>query len=168
MQQESAKKWFIPVIALVLIGAIAVATWHFVLNKPHPGQYKIYVIAPGDNGKKGSKVACNDSLVPVAFQNVSNVTISDVYQDLVGLHSYNYDNGLTNPIGGLSDLNVDLAVVGSDGVAHINLTGTLNKVSSCDAARITAQLTKTAYQFSGVKSVNVTVNGKPLDQALQQ
>ncbi len=53
-----------------------------------------------------------------------------------------------------------------DGVAAIDLAGQLRLGGVCDSPRVQAQLERTASQFSTVKQVKVTVNGKPLATVL--
>lgn len=50
-----------------------------------------------------------------------------------------------------------------DGVATINLTGSVNTTTdSCEATRIETQLTETARQFGNVTAVQIFLNGRPL------
>lgn len=161
------KKWLIPVAALVVVAIIALITWLFVLPGPDKGSYTFYMIAVGDKGKQGSKVACDDSLVAVSRETVSDTHITDVYQDIVDMHDQNYnDTGLTNALY-QSDLQYESAIIDATGVARIDLNGTLTYADKCQAQRIKAQLEKPAYQFDGVTNVDVRINDVALDDLLK-
>ncbi len=161
------KKWFIPVAAIAVIAVIALVTWRFALKPADPGYYKFYMVAIGDKGKRGTKLGCGDSLVAVQRQTVSDTKITDVYQDIVNMHDYAYDStGLRNSLY-QSDLQVQSATIDAQGIAHVDLTGTIKQSGGCDVARITGQLQQPAYQFKGVKSVDVRINGVDLAAALK-
>lgn len=160
------KKWLIPVGALIVVVVIALATKHFVLNKSDGDIYKLYMIAMHDNGRQGPKTGCGDSIVAVERQTVRPLDITDVYQDVVGEKEYDFSADLKNPLYA-SDLNVDSATIDSRGIAHVFLTGTLKTGDSCENNRIKSQLEKPAFQFKGVKSVEVQVSGQSIDDLLK-
>jgi Sporulation and spore germination. len=164
------KKWLIPVAALFVVAIIALITWKFVLKDPEHGSYKLYLVAMGDKGKQGSKVGCDDSLVPLERKVVSDVHITDVYQDIVDLHEPSYDdeNGkqLSNPLY-QSNLTYESAIIDANGVARVDLNGTLTYKDTCDADRIKAQLEQPARQFETVKSVDVRINDVDLQTLLK-
>jgi spore germination protein GerM len=54
-----------------------------------------------------------------------------------------------------------------EGVATINLTGTIQTGGVCDAPRIEAQIEQTALQFVTIQSVNILINGQPLAAVTQ-
>jgi hypothetical protein len=164
------KKWLIPVAALCVVAIIALLTWAFVLKAPEHGVYNVYLIATGDKGKGGKKV-CDDSVVALKRQVVSGSEITDVYQDLIDMKDATYpgDNGktLSNPLAA-SNLTYESALIDSNGVARIDLNGTLTIKDACDADRLKAQLEQPAYQFKGVKSVDVRINDVDLQTLLKQ
>ena len=160
------KKWLIPLVALILITLIGVSTWAVIKHRTDKSTYEIYFIAVGDNGKKGQKIGCGDSAVPIKRQTVSKTTLSDVYQDLLSTHDYDFSPELKNALW-QSQLTLESADI-TAGIAFITLTGTITQSDkACDAPRIKAQLEDTAKQFNGVKDVQITVNGKLLDEALK-
>ena len=139
------KKWFIPLGALTVILVIALLTKHFVLNRNEAGNYKVYMVAIGDNGKQGKRIGCGDSLVPVTWQSVRVNALQDVYQDVVGNRDYDYSSTLKNPIAE-TKLDVSSASVDESGIARVFLTGEFNVSGRCDAERVQAQLEQPAYQ----------------------
>lgn len=163
------KKWLIPATALVVISIIALITWRFVLKPTDAGSYTFYMILPGGNGSRGAKIGCGDSLVAIHNQTVSDTRISDVYEHVVDLHEYTYqqDTSLRNPLY-QSHLQVASALIDQNGIARVDLTGTLSLSGDCDAPRVKALLEKPAYQFDGVKGVEVRVNDVDLATALKQ
>jgi hypothetical protein len=165
--QESMKKWLIPLGALVIIAALVVVTWKLVDDRQEPGYYNLYFVAVGDNGDTGKKIGCGDSLVTTKRQTVSDTQISDVYQDLLDIHDYDFTPEMKNALW-QSQLSLESADV-TAGTAFVTLKGTITMSDKkCDAPRIKAQLEELAQQFDGVKSVEVTVNGQPLDTVLSQ
>ncbi|HEU4914049.1 MAG TPA: GerMN domain-containing protein [Candidatus Saccharimonadales bacterium] len=161
------KKWLIPVFALVLVAIIALLTQQFVLKGTDKEHYSIYLLALDDDGRRGKKLSCGDSLVKVERQTVSDIRLSDVYQDLLGLKDQQDEaTGLTNALH-QSSLVVDSATI-QDGVARVYLSGTLAAADECDQTRVRAQLEEPGRQFGGIRSVEVYINNTPLSEALKQ
>jgi hypothetical protein len=161
------KKWLIPLVALVIIIVLGVATWVIVHNRKDASSYKIYFIAAGDNGARGTKIGCGDSAVPIKRQTVSTTQLADVYQDLLDIHDYDFTPELKNALW-QSQLELESADI-TAGTAFVTLKGTLTvSDKKCDPPRIKAQLEETAKQFEGVDDVRITVNGQTLDEALGQ
>jgi len=160
------KKWLIPLAALVVIAGIGVTTWKILDGRKGTGYYDLYFVAVGDNGQQGDKIGCGDSIVPIKRQTVSDTQLSDVYQDLLDIHDYDFTPGLKNALwqSQLTLESVDITA----GTAFVTLKGTIvQSDKKCDAPRIKAQLEQTAKQFDGVKDVQITVNGQSLDEALK-
>lgn len=133
---------------------------------PSVSQVKIYLIAINDQGKSGTKIGCGDSVV-AASQQIAPTTmpLTAALNNLLNNHSQYYgQSGLYNALY-QSTLKVDNASV-NDGVATVHLSGTLQLGGECDNPRVEAQLTQTVMQFSTVKTVNIYVNGKTLQEAL--
>lgn len=124
------------------------------------------MVAIGDKGRGERIKGCDDSLVAIERQTVSETKISDIYQDVIGEKTYDIEDGLKNPLAA-SGLTYQSAIIDADGVARIDLSGNVVVADACDSARIKAQLEKPAYQFDGVKSVVVQVDGKPLADFLK-
>jgi spore germination protein GerM len=64
-----------------------------------------------------------------------------------------------------SDLQLDGVNI-KDGVAIIDLSGSLQIGGECDSSRVEAQIDQTALQFATVKNVPVSINGCPLQDVL--
>ncbi|QPC84694.1 LysM peptidoglycan-binding domain-containing protein [Phototrophicus methaneseepsis] len=126
----------------------------------------IYLIALEDAGATGEEIGCGDSLVPV------EVAIEPTIAPLTAALTYLFENneqyygqsGLYNPFYN-SDLSVDgIDIIG--GNAQIELSGELSLAGACDNPRIESILQQTALQYSTIDSVDITINGEPLDQLL--
>lgn len=129
-------------------------------------QVKIFLIAVGDNGVSGPKIGCGDSAVGVIrVIPATKAPLTAALNELLGLHEQHYgQSGLYNSLYN-SHLQLQSVAV-TDGVALIKLTGTLSLGGECDDPRVDAQITNTALQFATVKSVDVSLNGKPLKEVL--
>jgi hypothetical protein len=128
---------------------------------------KIYLVAVGDDGRRGERFGCGDSIVaadravpptatplPVAIQallddrKASNPTSGGLYNVFYG-----------------SALTIESATI-ENGKAIVRLNGQLNQRGVCDAPRVQTQLEKTAAQFSGVGGVEIYVGGRTLADVL--
>lgn len=126
----------------------------------------IYLIALGDDGASGALVGCGDSLVPV------RVPIAPTVAPLgAGLNTLLASSQPTypgtpyhNPLSESELRLVQVAVLNRE--AQIALSGELVVGGVCAAPRIQAQLEQMALQYGTVDTVNVTVNGVPLVDAL--
>lgn len=129
---------------------------------------KIFLIAVGDNGVSGKPIGCGDSVLGV------DVTIPPTPAPLQGALNYllslndpNYgESGFSNTLAP-SDLRVDSATI-VNGLATVNMSGTLVINGVCDAPRVQAQLEETVRQFSSVSSVSILLNGRPLAESLSE
>jgi hypothetical protein len=130
------------------------------------GQVKIFLIAIGDNGVSGPKIGCGDSAVGVIrVVPVTKAPLTAALNELLSLHDQNYgQSGLYNSLY-QSHLQLQSVAV-ANGTATIKLTGALLLGGVCDSPRVDAQITNTALQFSTVHSVDISLNGKPLKDAL--
>jgi hypothetical protein len=126
----------------------------------------IYLIAVDDGGASGELIGCNDSVVPVEV--TFEPTVAPLRAALNALFAVDTDSygssGLYNALH-QSDLSVG-AINIAQGTATIALTGDLLIGGVCDAPRVTAQIEETALQFATVDSVEVTLNGQPLEDVL--
>jgi spore germination protein GerM len=126
----------------------------------------IYLIALEDAGKSGKEVGCGDSVVAVA-QEIEPTTapLEAALSALLSIKEPYYgESGLYNALH-QSDLVVERAAI-EDGVAVVELSGTLMLGGVCDNPRVEAQLVETAMQFPGVMEAAITINGTPLEEAL--
>jgi LysM repeat protein len=129
-------------------------------------QVKIYLIAIGDNGQSGTKIGCDDSVVPVEIAIAPTqaplrasldrlLSIEDQYYGESGLYNALYQ----------SDLWVTQATI-LNRHATVHLAGSEMVGGTCDVPRVSAQLQATALQFSTVDSVSIYVNGALLEDVL--
>lgn len=126
----------------------------------------IYLVAVGDNGKKGLKIGCDDSLVRVTRKIKPTVApLRAALEELLAA-PHEYSKELGNYWRG-KDLKLKSVSI-TDGVATIHISGEGPYVAGvCDQPRITEQIENTAMQFSSVNKVKVFVNDKPLADAIR-
>lgn len=127
----------------------------------------IYLIALEDEGQSGMQIGCGDSVVPVRIEIEPTLAVlTAAMTNLVNLDERFYgESGLYNALSN-SDLSVDeISLV--DGHATINLSGDVSLGGVCDVPRFEAQLRQTALQYYTVDSVDITINGQPLEQAIR-
>jgi hypothetical protein len=135
--------------------------------------YKIFLIAPEDNGRLGKQIGCGDSVVSVDGQATAGLTpLSPITDRLKAAYSQiltdkaanlgmaGYRNFLAD-----STLTVD-DILFSEGSALIKLSGNLTINGTCDNPRIETQLVETALQFPDVREVTIMINGKALQDYL--
>lgn len=127
-------------------------------------QVKIFLIAVDDNGHSGKQIGCGDSVVPVMVPIPQTEGIlKAALEALLAVRTQFYgESGLYNALY-QSDLQLESATI-KQGVAQIWLTGMLALGGECDSPRVEAQLIETAMQFSTVKTVDVYLNGNPLQE----
>ncbi len=128
-------------------------------------EVKVYLVALDDNGRRGRRVGCNDSLVPVTRTvNESTAPLKAAVEELLNIPR-EYEGGLGNYWFG-DNLRVQSATLRA-GVATIRISGNVSIAGVCDAPRIEGQMRETARQFRGVRSVRVFVNGRRLADVLR-
>jgi spore germination protein GerM len=129
---------------------------------------KVYLVAVGDNGKKGRRIGCEDSLIPIRRTiRPTRAPLKAALDELLSMPPEHNEGGqqLGNYWRG-SDLKVQ-SVRLQRGTATIRITGELTVAGICDQPRITEQINATARQFLTVKRVRVFVNGQPLREAIR-
>lgn len=137
------------------------------------GDFSLYFIALNDKGASGQKIGCDDSVVPVqqtsknGGEKNTQQLLTEAYQLLLSIKDKSYgESGFTNI---LAKSNLQLESLEIQGTkAIVKLTGVLNSEGICDDPRIKAQLEQTALQFPDLKTVEIYINGKSLDQWLSQ
>jgi hypothetical protein len=134
-------------------------------ESPAGREVKVFLVALDDRGRRGRRIGCDDSLVPVT-RNVSaaGTPLQAAVEELLALPR-EYEGGLGNFWAG-QGLRVQSAAVGA-GVATIRIRGTLPVAGVCDQPRIEEQIRATALQFRGVRSVRVFLNGRRLSDAIR-
>ncbi len=135
---------------------------------PGTMRVKLFFVALNDNGASGKKIGCNDSLVAVDRAiPATNAPLTAALRVLFSLTDKTYgQSGLYNALY-QSKLKIDsISIV--NGKATIALSGSLVLNGICDNPRVQAQLEQIALQFSTVRTVAVSLNGIPLNQALSE
>lgn len=126
----------------------------------------LYYVAFADNGAAGPMIGCGDSIVattsaPLTYTNKLQAAMNA----LLANHSAEVgQSGLNNTLWQSSLALEDASIAGS--VATVNLSGQFVQGGECDTPRIIAQLRQTATAASGAATVNININGIPLEQAL--
>lgn len=128
-------------------------------------EVKVYLVALDDRGRRGRRIGCDDSLVPVTRTVAATGTpLKAAVEELLAVPR-EYEGGLGNYWAG-EDLRVQSAVIAA-GVATIRIRGRLPVAGVCDEPRIEEQIKATARQFRGVRSVRVFLNGERLSDAIR-
>lgn len=129
---------------------------------------KVAVIALDDNGKNGTKIGCNDSVVFVEKSVHSGVEpLNSAIRALFQLETQivldtNSDKEYYNVIPKMENLKFDHATL-ENGLAKIYLTGSSVGLDGvCDTPRVPAQIEGTAKQVESVQSIEVYVNDKKI------
>lgn len=130
------------------------------------GTIKIFMVALDDNGKSGKVIGCGDSVVPVnVIIPQTTAPLTAAIKELLKVKTQYYgQSGLYNSLFQSNLLVSNVVIV--NGVATISLTGTHALGGTCDAPRFEAQLKETALQFPTVKSVEILIDGKKLEDVL--
>ncbi len=125
--------------------------------------YALYFVALDDNGDSGKAIGCGDSLVPVA---TTATNLEDALKALFALKDKNYgQSGLYHSLAD-SSLKVDQITAGA--VPSVALSGVVSLGGTCDTPRFQEQIEATVRQFTGFETATITLNGKPLADALSQ
>lgn len=129
-------------------------------------QAQVYLVAPGDAGRSGRAIGCDDSLIPVTVDIQPTLDpVRPALNALLDIDTRVYgQSGLYNALY-RSDLTVsDIGI--RNGIATVELAGDLNMGGVCDVPRIEQQLRQTALQFPSVDRVIILVNAQPLEDVL--
>ena len=139
---------------------------NFAASQP-TREIKVYLVAVGDNGKKGKKIGCDDSLVPVTRRvSATEAPLRAALQELLSMPPEPLDNpGLQNFWKGrnLSLRNVTI----QKQTATILISGDVFVAGICDEPRIVGQIEETARQFPSVKNVKVFIGKRTLAEAIR-
>jgi LysM repeat protein len=127
---------------------------------------KIYLIALGDNGQSGTRIGCDDSVVPVEVAiSPTNAPLRASLDKLLSIKDQYYgQSGLYNALYQSNLWVTEARIVSRHATVH--LAGSELVSGTCDVPRVAAQLQATALQFSTVDSVSIYVNGTLLEDAL--
>lgn len=125
---------------------------------------KIHLIKMGDNGKSGEKIATGDSLVAVQRTITTPETPLKAAFDALLAEPENGSTGLYNPLA-MSKVQFEKATI-TNGKAEVYLSGKVATGGEMDIPRVESQLKATALQFPTVKTVQIYLNGKTIEDAL--
>jgi hypothetical protein len=131
------------------------------------GMRQIFMIALEDNGASGPVIGCGDSLVGVSRDIPSSDDPIRTTLELLLAEKGQYygESGLYNSLY-QSSLSVESVVLDTTGKATVHLTGTYALGGVCDSPRFQAQLEETVRQFEQVTTVEIFLNGTPLEDLL--
>jgi spore germination protein GerM len=155
----------IALIAAALVGrSIAFASRSFAARTQ---TVKVYLVDLEDNGKRGRKIGCGDSLVSVKRTITSTRTpLRAALNELLSIPpTYKHDARLTNYWKGRNLRVRDVSI--RNGTATIHLTGEVFVAGICDEPRIENQIRATALQFPSVKRVKVFIGNRSLRDAIR-
>jgi hypothetical protein len=128
---------------------------------------KVYLVAVGDDGSKGKKIGCGDSLVPVTrtIKKTAAPLTAALRELLLTPQRSDETPKLENFWKGRR-LKVN-AVSLRNNTATIQISGELFVAGVCDIPRIQAQVEETAKQFPNVKRVKVFLGKRTLAEAIR-
>jgi LysM repeat protein len=136
-------------------------------DEPPAELVEVYLILPGDGGQSGPAVGCGDSAISVwRDRKRTGALENDIRASLEELFSIRTPtvgpSGYTHSLHD-ADLAVESVTVGGD-AATIVLTGTLLPVGTCADARMQAQILLTVFQYPGINSALVILDGRNVKQ----
>jgi len=130
-------------------------------------EVKVYLIALNDKGKRGRKVGCDDSLVPVPRSVTTTAApLKAALMELLSIPAEPVENpGLQNFWKG-ENLKLESVAIQNQ-TATIHISGHVFVAGVCDEPRIVGQIEATARQFPTVKRVRVFIGKETLAQAIR-
>lgn len=158
----------IALLTLLLVGSGQTGYARSLRAKAKTTEVKVYLVALGDNGKRGKKIGCEDSLVAVTRKvKPTAAPLRAALDELLSMpKEYPEDSSLNNFWLG-RNLRVKSVAV-SRGTATIRITGEGPFIAGvCDEPRVISQIEETARQFPTVRRVKVFVNGRTLRDAVR-
>ena len=129
-------------------------------------QVTIYLIAIGDNGVSGELIGCGDSLIPINREIPANAEpIQGALEELLSIPGPDFgESGYSTA---LHNWNVTVDSVNVvNGLATVEMSGTLAIAGVCEVPRVQAQLERTVLAAPNVTSVEISINGESLDDIL--
>jgi len=128
---------------------------------------KIYLVAVGDDGKRGKKIGCGDSLVPITRSiKKTAAPLAAAIRELLTTPQHTEGNSALENFWKGRNLNVrSVAIVNRTAV--IRLTGEVFVAGVCDEPRIEGQIEETARQFPTVNKVRVFIGNRTLSGAIR-
>ena len=125
-------------------------------------------MAIDDGGSRGARFGCNDSLVKIhpAPDSTAGDPLAAAMPLLLGPDGVPNGSGLYNSLSASTLTYVSGHLEGSTVV--LSLEGELLQGGVCDGPRIEAQLAQTAIAATGASLAEITINGVPLPELLDQ
>jgi hypothetical protein len=159
------KRLFAAGLALLSAAALAVPAPAAAQRGRRTREVKVFLVALDDNGRRGRRVGCGDSLVAVTRTvRDDGAPLKAAVKELLTTPR-EFEGGLGNYWFG-ENLRVQSATL-RGGVATIHIRGQVAVAGICDEPRIEGQIRETARQFRGVRTVKVFVNGQRLADAIR-
>ena len=163
-----ADRQAVAVVYQNLQNAYSLSEWNWdggAASSPASREVKVYLVALDDRGKKGRKIGCDDSLVPLTRTvRAGGDPLRAAIEELLSVPR-EHGAGLGNYWWGENLRVRGVAVRG--GTATIRISGRLFVAGICDVPRIEEQIKETARQFPRVRRVRVFLNGQPLSEAIR-
>ena len=144
---------------------LSLVSWDLTPTVSLGREVKVFLVALDDNGRRGRRVGCNDSLVPVNRTIRADADELTAAVEALLATPRESEGGLGNYWQG-ENLRVQSASVRA-GVATIRIRGNVYVAGVCDEPRIEGQIRETARQFRGVRTVRVYLNGQRLADAIR-
>lgn len=124
---------------------------------------KIFLVLPDDEGKRGERIACGDSLIDIGVRVdfTSNDKVEKIKTTLNKLFSienkeYSTEPLIINPLY-KSNLAIESVKV-NEKRATVVLVGNLSLEGICDTPRFEEQIKATVKQFGGIEIVDIIIN----------
>jgi spore germination protein GerM len=158
---------WLPVLALLLIACGGTAVEAPATAAPEPEPVTVFLVAVGDAGQNGPRIGCDDSVVPVEQTAVAGESpVATALNTLLALPQRPAEDPDLYSALAQSSFTVEEVQV-EDGHAEIYLEGQLRLAGVCDEPRVVAQLQHTTLQFDAIDSVDLYLNGQPLEEQLR-
>jgi len=151
----------IPTVSTPIVVPTAIPT---TISQQPPVVGQVQVIDP----QARVKPFCNDATLPGPVNTpADDNTLRAAYETLLGINVDEVQNGYNALY--LSDLRVDSVSIQGD-VATVQLSGEMRVLETgdvCAATRMYNQLVQTALAFPNINNVVITINGQPINEALE-
>jgi spore germination protein GerM len=130
-------------------------------------EVKVYLVALGDNGQRGKKIGCEDSLVAVTRTiKPTAAPLKAAIQELLSTPPETGDNPKLLNFWKGRNLRVRSVSI-SKSTVTIYFSGEVFVAGICDEPRIKSQIEETARQFPNVKKVKVFIGKRTLEDAIR-
>ena len=128
----------------------------------------VYFVALNDNGIKGPKIGCGDSLVEEKREISDDPEVLKLaINELLSIKDSTYGENEYYNVFANSNLELEKITINGP-TANIYLTGELSLGGVCDSPRVEEVLKSTALQFPSIQRANFFINSIPLSEALSQ